>query len=278
MRPVDKLLAGYLAFLTLVIVAHGGMAERGSWWLLAAHGLFAALLYLFTRLEPSQKTGQVLHDLYPLLLLPALYSELGVMSLGLGLDSTLARDLVVQQWESAMFGGQISYEWIRTAPSVFWSGVLHGAYLVYYPIVILGPLLLVARGFPERGRRVLLALMIAYIACYVVFAVFPVAGPNYAFEHPTGAVREVWSARLVYRLLSGASAFGTAFPSSHVAAAVATTTALWYVWRRLAVTFIVPAVLLVVGTVYCQMHYGVDVVAGMAIGIAAGWVGARSAA
>jgi membrane-associated phospholipid phosphatase len=272
-NPVDKLIGGYLAFVTAVIVFRGGLAIPDNWWLIAAHLLFGVLLYLFTRLSPENRLGGVIHDLYPLILLPVLYAEIGVLNLQLDVADTFARDVVVQRWEEALFGTQISYTWIRAAPSVFWSGLLHLAYFAYYPIVLLGPLLLVARGKRREGRRVLLSIMVAFVASYVVFLLYPVAGPNYTFEQPSGPVREVWSARLVYWVLDSGSSFGAAFPSSHVAATVATILALADEWRALAALFVVPALLLVVGTVYAQMHYGVDTLAGLAVGVGAAWVG-----
>ncbi len=275
MRPVDKLLAGYLTFLTIVIFGRGVFGDPANWALLSMHVLFGVLLYLFARLEPRHRVGQFLHDLYPLILLWAFYAELGILALQLGMDSTYARDAVVQRWEDVLFGGQVSYEWIRRSPSVFWSGVFHLAYFTYYPIVLLGPLLLIARRRRRSARQVLLATMAAFIACYVVFALYPVAGPYYAFEQPRGPVRDVWSARLVYWGLSGGSSFGAAFPSSHVAATVSAVLALWREWRGFAVAFVVPAGLLVIGTVYCQMHYGVDALAGVIVGIGVWWVASR---
>lgn len=275
MNPVDKLIALYVVFITLVIAARGLLSEPINLWLVAAHGLIALLLYLFSRLEPSHHVGKIVHDLYPLILLWAFYSELGVLSLQIGIEETFARDAVIQTWEATIFGGQISYDWIRQSPSVFWSGLLHLAYALYYPIIVVGPIALVAMGRSDDARRVLLATMLAFVVCYVVFALYPVAGPNYTFDHPTGPVREVWSARFVYLLLEGGSAFGTAFPSSHVAATVAATVALFFVWRGMAYAVLLPTILLIVSTVYCQMHYGVDAAVGMAVGVVAGVLGGR---
>ena len=120
-------------------------------------------------------------------------------------------------------------------------------------------------GKRQGARNVILATMAAFMLCYVVFALFPVAGPNYAFAHPTGPVREVWSAQLVYGILSAGSAIGTAFPSSHVAATVAAVLALRDESAPLVSVTLVPAILLVVSTVYCQMHYAVDVLAGLLV-------------
>ncbi len=275
LRPVDKLVAGYLALVTVVMVVRGSYAESSFWWLIAMHGLVGLLLFVADRLESRHKLGRAMYVLYPIIITPALYSELGILTLQTDVLATLAHDAILQEWDIALFGRQVSYDWIRNSPSVFWSGVLHLAYFAYYPIVVLGPILLLARGREPEARRVVLATMIAFVSCYVVFLLFPVAGPNYALSHPTGPVRDVWSARLVYWVLDGGSAFGTAFPSSHVAATAAVVMALWSQLRALAVAFILPALLLLVGTVYCQMHYGVDAIAGLAVGIGAGWVGSR---
>lgn len=264
LRRVDKLLAGYVGFLTLVIAVRGGVGQP-TWWLVGAHVLFGVLLALFARLGPRDRIGQALHDLYPLILLGGLYTELGLVSLDFGVGRLLQHDQVVQGWEEALFGLQLSYEWIRRAPSVFWSGLLHFAYFTYYPIIYLTPVALLITGRRRGAQDVVLATMIAFVACYVVFVFYPVGGPNYAFEHPTGPVREVWSARLVYGVLDLGSAIGTAFPSSHVAATVAAVATTWSASRRVFAVTVLPAVLLVVATVYCQMHYGVDALAGLAV-------------
>jgi membrane-associated phospholipid phosphatase len=51
-----------------------------------------------------------------------------------------------------------------------------------------------------------------------------------------------------------------------VAAAVAATLTAARVSRRLGLLLSVPTLLLTVGVVYCQMHYGLDALAGLAVG------------
>ena len=278
MKLTDALVACYVLFTTVLLVVNLDVTSSEFRLLLTMHGLVFVLLYLFTLLDARHRLGNTLHALYPLLLLTPLYTELGILSASAGIERTFAHDAVIQGWEASIFGGQISYEWIRNAPSVFWSGVLHLAYLGYYPIILSGPVLLLIKGSASRSRAVVFSTILAFLICYVVFALYPVAGPNYAFDHPTGEVRQVWSAQLVYSLLGTGSSFGTAFPSSHVAATVAANLALWREWRLLAWILLVPTILLIVGTVYCQMHYGIDALAGLVVGFAAGglgWIAAR---
>lgn len=271
LTPTDRLLAAYFGIVTLVLVARGPFTD-GRPWLLLAHALFGVLLLLFTRLDVRHRTGHLFHMYYPLLFLAALYAEIGVLNGGLGLERILAHDQVVQRWETALFGGQISYTWIRQAPSVFWSGLFHLAYLAYYPIILLTAPLLALVGRPDAARRVIFAMMAAFVTCYLVFVLYPVAGPNYAYPHPTGAVRGVWSAKVVYAMLAGGSSVGAAFPSSHVAATLAVTIAAWQGWRTLGWILVLPFVLLTIGTVYAQMHYGVDAASGLLTGAAAGYL------
>ena len=264
MIPIDKLLLGWVGLLTLMVgLRADSVLVAGS--LLTAHALFVVLIVLFTRLRPQDRIGQFLHDVYPLVMLGAFYTELGILSHAFGFAEVLAHDHLVQGWEAVLFGGQPSFDWIRAQPSVFWSGLLHLAYLSYYPIIYAPPLLLLAIGRREDARTVIFATMAAFVICYVVFATFPVAGPNYAFAHPTGPAREVWSARIVYGILDAGSAMGTAFPSSHVAATMAAVGALWLLWRPAFWVVLVPAVLLAISTVYCQMHYVLDATAGLVV-------------
>jgi hypothetical protein len=275
LNATDKLLAAYLAFVTALMVSRGMLSSAIGWWLVAMNLLFGVMLFLFTRIREGNRLGETLHILYPLLLLIPFYWQIGALGQSYGMDRAAEHDAVLQGWESLIFGGQVSYTWIRKYPSVFWSTILHLAYFAYYVVIVLGPVLLLARGKRTAARAVLLSMMIAFVICYVVFVTYPVGGPYYAFPHPEGAVKDVWSARLVYWVLSGGSSFGAAFPSSHVAATVATTYALGHHWRALAAWFLVPTVLLVVGTVYCQMHYGIDATSGVIVGLVGGWIGNR---
>jgi membrane-associated phospholipid phosphatase len=276
LRPSDRLLLGYFAFVSLVVVWRlvAGSGGVESWWLLAMHGLFLALVLLCARLPETAQAGRWIHDLVPLIMLGPIYAEIGLLNDRLPLGAILRNDAVVQSWEAALFGGQPSRDWIRQAPSVFWSGVLHLAYFAYYPILIGGPLALALRGKRAEARHVMFAMLTAFVPCYVAFILFPVAGPYYAFPQPTGPVREVWSASLVYGVLGAGSSVGAAFPSSHVAATLAITLGVSRYAPGLAWAFAPAAVLLTVGTVYCQMHYAMDAMVGLVVGASA-WVAAR---
>jgi membrane-associated phospholipid phosphatase len=261
LRPVDVILAGYLGVVSIVALARAP-EQPGCWWLLGAHALFGILLYLLTRpgLGP---VGRAIREIYPLLLLVGLYGELDVLN---GPGSVPVYDGIVQRWELAMFGIQLSTEWWRIMPSRFWSAVLHAAYLSYYLIVVVPAFYFVWRRDLEALRHFVLVVMATFVLCYLAFIFFPVAGPYYVFPRPDAWFTDNLFARMVYDTLATGSSYGAAFPSSHVAATVAAALSSWRGSKGLAWALALPTVLLTISVVYCQMHYGVDAMAGLLIG------------
>jgi membrane-associated phospholipid phosphatase len=265
LQPVDLLLLGYLAIVSVVALRRAP-TQPECWWLLGAHGLFLVLLALFIRPQLG-RLGRTLREIYPLLLLVALYGELDVLN---GIGATV-HDAAVQRWELALFGSQVSRIWWQAAPSRFWSTVLHGAYFSYYFVVTLPALYFALRGDLHAVRQFVLAVMATFVTCYLVFLFFPVAGPYYIFPAPSAWFTDNLPARLVYRILANGSSYGAAFPSSHVAATVAAVLAARRQSTRLGLLLLVPTALLTVGVVYCQMHYAVDAVAGLLVGVTVAW-------
>ncbi|HEX5386298.1 MAG TPA: phosphatase PAP2 family protein [Gemmatimonadales bacterium] len=270
LRPVDAVVLGYAAATSLVALLRIGVLPRCGWVLLL-NVLMALLVLLLTR-RTLGPFGGVVREIYPLLLLPLLYSALGVLNGGGRLP---VHDLLVQRWEAALFGGQPSRDWWRADPSRLWSTVLHAAYFSYYFIIAIPAGLLLAWRDRPGLRRFVLAVVATFVFCFLCFVLFPVAGPYYAFPRPDAAFLDNPAARLVYATLARGSSYGAAFPSSHVAASVAATFSAWAASRRLGVLVAVPAALLTVGVVYCQMHYVVDALAGLAVGSGFGLAVAR---
>jgi membrane-associated phospholipid phosphatase len=227
---------------------------------LVAHGL-VVLLIVLVRLAPA-RAGASLLDLYPLIILLALYGSLDLLAASGGVTTY---DPIVRQWEAALFGEQLSRSWWQSAPSRFWSTVLHASYFSYYLVVPAGPIWFLWRNDRRALERAVLAIIAAFIVCYLAFLLVPVAGPYYEFPRPGPEMLDNWAARLVYGVLEKGSSYGAAFPSSHVAATLAATGAVAIASRRLGLILGVPSVLLTIGVVYCQMHYAVDALAGVVV-------------
>lgn len=266
--PVDKLILAYVGLVSIVAATRLERFPQCA-WLLLANGLIVALVLLLAR-NHLGRLGRAVHDVYPILLLVALYASLDLLTGG---GRVPVHDRTVQHWEALLFGGQPSRDWWRAEPSRFWSTVLHGAYCSYYAIIAIPALALIGRADRAPLQRFVLAVMATFLACYLCFVFFPVAGPYYEFPRPTGSFVDNPTARFVYAMLAQGSSYGAAFPSSHVAASVAATIAAWTASRRLGLALVVPTALLTVAVVYCQMHYAVDAASGLLVGLAVGgWV------
>lgn len=261
-RATDRLTLGFIVLFAAILVAHAGEVPSLP-WLLLGDALVVVLLLLLPRLPAEGVFAEVLGGGYPLVLASAFYEQLGAMHREVG----HLHDALVQSWELAVFGSQVSTTWHVSAPYPLLSAALHLCYGSYYWILLLVPAWLLIRGNREAFRRAVFCSALAMYTCFLVFAVFPVAGPYFVFPHPTGAVVANWPARYVYFMLGTGSSIGTAFPSSHIAVSWVTVYAAWRDARRLALVLVPVVIGLALGTVYGQFHYAVDALAGALLAV-----------
>jgi membrane-associated phospholipid phosphatase len=262
LRPMDWGVLGYLVLASAVAAARIGRIP-GVEWALAAHGLGVGAVLLLAR-PGLGKFGAGLREVYPLVLVVLYYGALDVLT---GHGAIATHERTIQHWEALLFGGQVSHTWWQRDPSPFWSTLLHAVYASYYFVVAAGPIWFLARGDRENLRRSVTAISATYGLCFVVFLLYPVAGPNYEFPRPSPEFLDNPAAHLVYSLLQRGSSYGAAFPSSHVAAALTAALVAFRGSRLLGTILLVPAAILPVAVVYTQMHYAMDALAGVIVGV-----------
>ncbi len=268
--PLDRLVLGYVA-LTSVVAALRLPGFPAAAWVLGCNALIVLLVLLVAWGRRTRRVGSGLAALYPLFLLGAFYPAIDILN---RFGAVSVHDPTVRGWELALFGAELSRTWWQAWPSVFWSTLLHAVYFAYYPIVLGPPIAFALLGRVEDAARSVRWLVTTFLLCYLCFLFFPVAGPYYEFPRPDPAFLDNPAARLVYRTLARGSAYGAAFPSSHVAATIVAVVAAWRASRALGWVLLPIASLLTVGVVYCQMHYAVDALAGLVLGgaiAAGGW-------
>lgn len=203
---------------------------------------------------------------------PVMYSELPAVIGNPGPSAMF--DATVLRWEVALFGGQPAQSLAERFPSVWLSEPLHAAYVSYYAIVALVPVLVYAFRRREQFHEAVFVLLFTFAVCFLGFVVFPVQGPRYSGTSyaPGGPIRAfaLW-------VLDHGSSRGTAFPSSHVAVTTAQCVlAVRYFGARGAL--LIPlGVGLALGAVYGGFHYGVDALAGAGAGALLAAAGLRLA-
>lgn len=262
--PIDRLFLAYIGATGLLLLLAGGAA---AWALAALHAGGAAAAVVWSRAPlPVGRAARFLRLAYPVALTPLLYAELAVLN---QLFGTGYLDATVQAWEAALFGVQASVEWSRAWPGFWWSELLHLGYVSYYALVPVALLGVWATRGDDALHRATVATALAFFASYAVFIVFPVAGPRYLFPKIEGPPAEGALFGLVHAILEGASSKGTAFPSSHVAAAGAAVWTAGLEDRRWGWLLALPWLALTAGTVYGRFHYAVDALAGVVMALAA---------
>jgi PAP2 superfamily len=262
--PIDIATLLYVTAATVALLLFAHADHRAAAWLLIAHIMVVSVVLLAPSARRAGPVGHFVGDWYPILLVTALYSEIGVVNLDFGQH----HDFAIQRLEVLVFGSQVSYRWIRAMPSPALSWLLHMCYLSYYAIVLVAPLGLWLSGRRDGARRTIFAVMAALYFCYLVSLFFPVAGPRYAFPLAHNAATRVFPARAAQWLLDLGDSWGAAFPSSHVAGAIVATLCAVRFWRPLGLVLVPVTVGLTFGVVYGQFHYGVDALCGIAVAIA----------
>lgn len=282
---LDRVVAAY-AILSGLALAFGNRPPSWPFFALAHVGLVALALGAdrlrgwgtarsrqarassFGGVGPGRQLGaraaRILTDWYPLLVLPLLYTELAVLNVSVWGGQYF--DPLVLGWEQSLFGGQPSISLAAGAPYLLLSELLHAAYLSYYAIIYLPPLILYLRGDREAFQWLLLPLIATFVLHYLVFVYFPVQGPRYLFPAPGGGLEEGAVYGLTHRILETGSARGSAFPSSHMGVAVAQTVSAFRFLPRAAPWIALATLGLAVGAVYGGFHYAVDILLGAAVG------------
>ena len=232
--------------------------------LIALHGVAALLPALTDRaFSRGGHAPPVLRDLYPFFFVPAFWAEIGLLHAAMPAPRY---DALAAALDRAVFGLHLNAIWAPAMPRL--SEAMQVLYAGYYLAAFAPVLLLAALRRREALRDVVLALTATYVACYLVYLVLPVGGPLHTQPRFTDGVGDGFFFRLNDALHAFGDSEGTAFPSSHVAGAMAMAlVAARRFPRALAWLVAAEAVGVCLSTVYTQNHYAIDVLAGLGVAL-----------
>lgn len=213
---------------------------------------------------------------YPFIVVPLTYAVLPYLNTRV--HGGRYFDTTIQALEQSLFGMQPAARVAEAIPYLWISEPLHAAYLSYY-LLIWGPALLCyLRGRMDGFVAARDAFVLASLACFLFFVFVPVQGPRYLWAPPAERLIGNGPLRaLTHAILERGSSRGAAFPSGHVAVAVAQAVVAWRFLPGNGMAVAATAFLLAIGTVYGGFHYAVDSVAGAAVGAGAGLLATQAA-
>jgi membrane-associated phospholipid phosphatase len=266
----DRLL---LVYFTVLAAAIAIRSHRVPEWpsFLALH---AVLIALIVALVWQSRRWPLAHAWYPLLIPLVTFMETAAL-----------HDLFVDEWrdryilalEAAVFPEPPTV-WLGRFSSVVFSELLQIGYLSYFVLLPIVAGLLYRRSDQRPFFRVMAAVMLAYVICYVVFLIFPTEGPAHTLRHLHTQPLPPGPFRAVVLFVQRAGTHGNAFPSAHVAGAVVPVIVASRYAPKLAPWLLVLLLLMCVGAVYDRYHYASDTLAGLIIGAVAAGVAASGAA
>lgn len=261
-QPSDIVFIGYVSVSGLAVALFGWRLPTGIWiGLTLAHALLIAVALWFARRPPHYPSfAGIVRDIYPLLAIVFLYWELRYLAL---LFSSGYNDPLILRLEELLFGEQLAMTFSQRFPYMWLSELMHFFYGLYWVLLPLAVAFLYARRRPVAARELVYVELVVFFGCYFVFLFFPVQGPHYEFPVIGAPLADGSMYRFVHWVLEDGGSKGAAFPSSHVAVAVAILLVTWrhdrFVWWLM-----LPLVVgLTIGTVYGRFHYGIDAASGI---------------
>jgi len=280
-RLVDYLTQGYLLLVGVLILLFHGDQVSGWPFYVATHAVTIVAVHalISAHLKRSHRLLTLLRYFYPLILFSFMYKETGL------LDSMFFQehfDPAFLALEQRIFGFQPSLAFMQKLPYLCVSETLYFSYFSYY-VMIPGIGLALYMKDRETAVRYVTVVSLVFYCCYITYIFFPVIGPRVVtadipdFTHDISAYVEGYRLSAPESINGGAfftimsyiyttveQTGGAAFPSSHVAVALATLFFSGQFLKRLRWVHLVFVLLLMTATVYCRYHYVVDVFAGMA--------------
>lgn len=232
-------------------------------WILLGHGLTVGVFGILRQaLPPSSSRARTVRALFPLAMFPALYKVSGLINVGWDkwfLDKPLER------FESALFGLQPSIALSKWMPSLVVSELFHVAYLCFYPLVVLLPLVFAAQRRHQLLSTTVYGLCVCFFVSLLFYEWFPVTSPLYRFPPLAAPLTRGMVYRLAHTITENAGVMGAAFPSSHASLAALNGFIAFRFERRVFWFSLVPTLALFVGAVYGRFYFGVDVLAGVGL-------------
>jgi hypothetical protein len=261
--PHEWIFGTFLLLTAVRLAVHGGPAT--DWSIPFFSSWLAALAVLiWAERNPSPTRQRVRLLFYP--------AAMGLAFFALGKAVPLLGypkvDRMLLGWDQALLGA---------TPSVAWEPWLHpwlenlmmASYLFFFYYLVTGPGRYCLGDLP-LFRKCIVGLFTLYGLAFTGYTVMPAGGPHrwMTFATPLHGWLLDWTLKPV----NEASNSVDVFPSIHVAATLYLLLFDWHHARRRFWWVLSPCLLLWVSTLYLRFHYFVDLLAGVAVGLAGWWM------
>lgn len=262
---------GFAAFCVGTLIFGMQSVEDGPLWL-ATFTAFLLFAFSFRFWGPGgNRILRFFRESFPFFVLAPSYYAAGALSRAYH-DRYFDDEII--RLDEVVFGGHPNAYFADALPFVPLSELLHFCYYFYLWLIPLLGLYLYLKGRRREFLVTVTTVASVFYFCYAIFILFPVLGPYYTFDRVEAPGS--FFVGLVYRTLEGGASIGTAFPSSHCAAATAIAICgIRFAAPPMATFITIVAVGIVVATIYGGFHYAIDSLVGVVVGLVGGLLGTR---
>lgn len=274
-RPSDLVVIAYLFIEAILILSRMGRLTSWPLYLVIHIALIGGALLLAAAASKSRsRILHVLRDWYPALYIPIIFVQLRILVPAV---HPRTYDDLLLAWDNALFG-EYPGHYLDAIASPLLTEVLRGCWLSYFVLPFILGVPLYCRRDKGAFHETVLVLVLGWLVSYLGYYALPAWGPGYFHEkvpapqcvHDGGVTQS-----MALFLFSLEGKMHDIFPSGHTMIALIV---LWQARRhRLrGWPLLIPLVAgLVMGTVYLRYHYGVDILAGVALVIPILWLAPR---
>jgi membrane-associated phospholipid phosphatase len=266
LKPADLLSLSFIGLLSILTVFF--IPSLASWGrLLATYFMLAAAIIAlawYRERRAGVRSGFTLYTALTFITILMIFNSLGDLIPGIW---SRTFDEVLIKADHALFGVHPTI-WMERMISPRLTALLQCAYISYYFIPISLGVVLIAKGKHDEFEDALFGIVLCFYLSYIGYLLVPAVGPRFTLEHlQTTDLQAGPFIQKIQSLLNSLEHNKTdAFPSGHTAVALMT---LYYAWgkkEKALLAALLPVVLgLITSTVYLRYHYGVDVLAGIAL-------------
>ncbi|RME62694.1 MAG: phosphatase PAP2 family protein [Nitrospirae bacterium] len=138
-------------------------------------------------------------------------------------------------------------------------------YCTYYFMPVILGVILKIQGKEKEFQEGLFTVLLCFYLSYVGYVLFPALGPRYTMLHLQQKPLEgVFLFDGINHLLNSLERIKRdAFPSGHTGITLVVLYLAMKFERRLLWAFVPCTMLLIIATIYCRFHYGVDILGGV---------------
>jgi membrane-associated phospholipid phosphatase len=261
--PAETVLLTYILVTGVLIIVFNGRLKHEIVNLLLRFVIIVFVIFLIAlnRKYSTNKVIRFIRLFFPFLLLAYFYKETDYLN-NIFIVNNL--DDLLSSWEESIFRTQPSLAFAAFFSSDLMAELMYFGYFSYYLLVFGIPLYIFFIVDKYLGEKYVFVIITSFIIYYLVFIVFPVAGPQYYYSSRLLVLPAGYFFGPFIRLIQYYGEAPTAaFPSSHVSICIML---LWICFRHVKklLIFTLPiSVLLLFSTVYIRAHYVIDVIGGL---------------